>query len=131
MTDEAPFQMSQGLEVLRPKSGQAYPIPLHEWSVLKGKIKKITREPWGFHTMGSLLTGAGLSTLVGTWIGTFQVGAQQRQLDLGWVVAIAMLICGVLCFVFAHRERGVFRERANEVVAQMDLIETRYDRSVD
>lgn len=129
MTDQVPFQLSQGLEVLQPKSGQAYPIPLDEWSLLKGKIKRLTTEPWLFHTLGSLFVGAALSILVGIFIGTFQLPAQQRQLDVAWALAAVTLICGVVCLFFAHKERSVFRERANDVVAQMDLIETRFERS--
>lgn len=129
MTDEVPFQLSQGFEVLRPKSSRAYPIPCNEWNLLKGKIKKLTTEPWLFHTLGSLFIGAALSTLVAILIGTFQLPAQQRQLDIAWAVVVVTLICGIVSLFFAHKERGVFRERANDVVAQMDLIETRYEHS--
>lgn len=129
MTDEVSFELSQGLEVLRPKSGQAYPIPLDEWSLLKAKIRKLTTEPWLFHTVGSLFIGATLSTFVAIGIGTFQLPIQQRQLELAWAVGVVTLICGVACLFFAHKERSVFRERATDVVAQMELIETRYERS--
>jgi hypothetical protein len=131
MTDEVTFQLSQGYEVLQPKSGQAYPIPCDEWGWLKGKIKKLTMEPWLFHTLGSLFIGAALSALVAILVGTFQLPAQQRQLDITWAVVVVTFISGIVCLFFAHKERGIFRERANDIVAQMDLIETRYEHSSD
>jgi len=129
MNDDAPYQMSQGLDVLRPKSGQAYPIPCDEWTLLKGKIEKLTSEPWLFHSLGFVLLGAALPTFVTILLGTFQLPAQQRALDIAWAVVAVTLICGLACLYFANKERGVHRERANDVVAQMDLIEKRYDRS--
>ena len=37
-------------------------------------------------------------------------------------------VCGVLCLYFAHKERGVERTRARDIVTQMELIERRYER---
>ena len=128
MNGDSPYQMSQGLDVLRPKSGPAYPIPCDEWNLRKGKIEKLTSEPWLFHSIGFVLLGATLSTLVTILLGTFQLPAQQRALDIAWAVVAVTLICGLACLYFANKERGVHRERANDVVAQMDLIEKRYDR---
>lgn len=129
MTDNVPYQMSQGLDVLRPKSGQAYPIPCDEWTILKGKIKKLTSEPWLFHSLGFLLLGASLSSFMTILLGTFQLPAQQRPLDIAWAVVAVTLICGLACLYFANKEGGVHRERASDVVAQMELIEKRYERS--
>lgn len=128
MNDEVPYQLSQGLDVLRPKSGEAYPIPCEEWTMLKGKIGKLTSEPWFFHSLGFLLLGASVSTFVAIILGTFQLPAQQRALDIAWSVVAVTTICGLACLYFANKERGVHRERASDVVAQMDLIEKRYER---
>jgi hypothetical protein len=64
MIENTPYQVSQGFDVLQPKSGQAYPIPCDEWSILKEKIKKLTSEPWLFHSLAFLLLGAAVSTFV-------------------------------------------------------------------
>ena len=127
MSDQGTFQVSQGLEVLRPRSGKAYPIPCEEWMHLKTKISKLSSEPWFFHTVGSLLLGAALTTYVSILLGTFSLPAQQRTLDIAWSVVAATTISGLFCLLFAHKERGAQRERASEVVAQMDLIEKRYE----
>ncbi len=124
-----PYQLSQGLDVLRPKSGEAYPIPCDEWTILKGKIKKLTSEPWLFHSLGFLFLGAALSTFVAILLNTFQLPAQQRALDIAWAVVAVTVICGCTCLYFAKKEREIDRERASDVVAQMELIEKRYERS--
>ena len=124
-----PYQLSQGLEVLRPKSGEAYPIPCDEWTILKDKIKKMTSEPWLFRSLGFLFLGAALSTFVTILIGTFQLPEKQRVLDIAWAVVVVTVVCGCACLCFAWKEREISRERASDVVAQMDLIEKRYERS--
>lgn len=121
--------MSHGLEVLRPKSDKAFPIPCDEWSMLKGKIKKITSEPWLFHTLGSLLLGASVSTFLAILLNTFRLPEQQRTLDISWAVFAITFICGTICLFFANGVRSVHRERATDVVAQMELIEKRYEPS--
>lgn len=130
MSNNTPFQMSQGLNILQPKSGHAYPIPCDEWSLLKGKIERLTSEPWLFHSLGFLFLGTTLSTFLTIILGTFQLPAQAHAHDIAWAVVAVTLICGLLCLYFANKERGDHRERANDVVAQMDLIEKRYDRPI-
>lgn len=129
MTDQDAFQISQGLDVLRPRSGQAYPIPCDEWAVLKSKISKLTSEPWFFHTAGALLLGAAISTLTSILLGMFSSPEQQRALYISWGLVATTTLSGLLCLLFAHKERAAQRERATDVVAQMDLIEKRFERS--
>jgi len=127
MTEQGKFQVSQGFEVLNPRSGNAYPIPCEEWKALKSKISKLTSEPWFFHTVGSLLLGVALSSLVTILIGTFSSPEQLRALYVSWGVVATTAISGLLCIYFAQKQRAAQRERATDVVAQMELIEKRYE----
>ncbi len=127
MTDQSTFQLSQGLDVLSPRSGKAYPIPCDEWNILKDKIGRLTSEPWLFHGIGFLLLGAALSALVSIFLGAFDIPNDQRRLDLAWSVFAVTAISGMACLFFAHKERGTHRERATDIVAQMDLIEKRFE----
>ncbi|MCI4569041.1 hypothetical protein [Lysobacter sp. CFH 32150] len=129
MSNDSSFQMSQGFEVLPPKSGKAYPIPCEEWDLLRNKISKATSEPWLFHTVGSALLGMALSALLPIVSNTFQLPAQQRALDITWLVFVITGVCGLACLFFSHKERQVNRERASDVAAQMQLIEQRYERA--
>jgi hypothetical protein len=128
MSDPSNLQISQGLVVLPPRSDDAYPIPCEEWSNLKLRVSKLTSEPWLFHTMGSVFVGAALSTLVAIFVTPFQLPEQQRVVDISWAVLAVTAVCGAACMYFAHKERGVHRDRASDVVAQMELIEKRFDR---
>jgi hypothetical protein len=127
MTDQGTFQISQGLEVLRPRSGRAYPIPCNEWEALKSRISKLTSEPWFFQMAGSLFLGSAITVFIAIFLDTYSCPEQQRALYTAWGVVAATTLSGSLCLLFAHRERGAQRERATDVVAQMDLIEERFD----
>jgi hypothetical protein len=130
MTEQTTIQMSQGLEILRPRSDQAYPIPCEEWILLKTKISRMTAEPWFFHTVGSVLIGAAASTWIAILVGTFSAPAQHDALVIAWAVVATTTLAGVLCLFFAHEQRKADRERASDVVAQMVLIEKRYERAL-
>lgn len=129
MNAQTDFTMSQGLVVLPPKNDHAFPIPCEEWAILKGKIGKLSAEPWFFHTLGSLLLGAALSILIAILLGSFSPSEQQRAYDLAWMAFAVTLVCGSVCLLFAQKERTIHRERATDVVAQMELIEMRFDRA--
>ena len=59
----------------------------------------------------------------------FTAPEQQRALYVSWGVVATTAISGALCLFFAHRERAVQRERATDVIAQMELIEKRYEEA--
>jgi hypothetical protein len=128
MTASSNMQMSQGYEVLRPKNDKALPIPCNEWDVLKGKIEGITVEPWFFHTTGSILVGAALATLISIWTGAVSSIPSSNTLVIAWAITATTAITGLVCLGFAHKERGVQRSKASDVVTQMTLIEQRFER---
>ena len=127
MSEQDGFQLSQGLTVLSPRSGKAYPIPCDEWKLIKDRISKISTEPWFFHTFGSVLVGAGLSTLIAIILGSFNSSNQPNATVIAWGVVVATSLSGGLCLLFAHQERATKREQATDVVSQMLLIEQRYE----
>ena len=127
MSAPTPVTMSQGLEVLAPRSGQAFPIPCNEWDVLKDNISQLTFEPQLFNTIGSLLAGAALSTLIGLFTGAIPNVSDIRI--VAWAVVCVCSISGIGCYNLASRERKLHRNRATEVVTQMSLIEQRFERA--
>ena len=120
--------MTQGLDVLPPKSGHAYPIPCDEWDTLKARAARLASEPWLFQSLGSLLLGAALTTFVALMLGSFDAPQQSRTSVVAWAVVAVTLISGALCMFFANKERAVQKERASDLVTQMELIERRFDR---
>lgn len=128
MSGSTSVRVSQGYEVLRPRSDQAIPIPCNEWDVLKSQISELTTEPWLFHNLGSLLIGAALATLISVLTGAINSNAANGTV-IAWAAFFICLIAGALCLYFAHKERAVHRTKAQHVLTQMSLIESRFDRA--
>lgn len=128
---DASIKMSQGFEVLKPKSGQALPIPCNEWDVLKQNIKDATTEPWLFHTLGSVMLGASVATVVSILTGAVSNQSSSNTIVVAWSVAVVFGLIGLACLYFAHKERGLHRSKAQNVLMQMTLIESRFDRRED
>ena len=129
MSSNTNLKLSQGYEVLRPRTDKAFPIPCNEWDVLRKQIEELTTEPWFFQTTGSMLLGASLATLISIWTGAVVVSeSTPNALVIAWAVTASCGICGLACLAFAHKERGVFRAKAGNVVTQMSLVEQRFER---
>jgi hypothetical protein len=123
------LRLTQGFEVLRPKADKAFPIPCAEWDVLREQIAKLSMEPWVFHTVGSMLVGAALATIISIWTGAVTNSASTpNALVVGWAIAAVTGGCGIASLYFAQKERSVHRSRAGSVVTQMQLIEQRFER---
>ena len=120
------YQVSPDVFVLAARPGAAYPIRCEEWANLKKKIQKITSEPWFFHTIGSVLSGAFVTTLIGIFLGTWEKPEQHQSLAHAWAVVVVTGILAGMGLFFAHQQRSLQRERAKDVIDQMELIENRY-----
>jgi hypothetical protein len=127
MSADGQIRMSQGFDVLPPKSGEAFPIPCEEWALLKARLNQVAQNPWGFHTLGSLLVGAALSPLVTILAGG--IPNQGSNLVIAWASVSVCVLCGGLCIYFAAREKKMSGEQVGNIVSQMELIERRYQRS--
>lgn len=122
--DPGSFKVSQGFDVLQPRSGEAYPIPCEEWDFLKGKLKSIASTPWFYQTLGAALIGAAVSTGLTALFATLT----DRQAIIAWSAVAVTAVCGVLSLLFAHQQKDVYRAHAQDVLTQMEIIETRYER---
>lgn len=129
MTDLGPFRMSQGYDVLQPKTGRAYPVPCDEWEFLKGKLRQVSTSPWIYQTAGSLLGGAGITTFVTILTGTLPPLSQSQALVIAWAVVTVSIITAAACFFFADQQRKMQSVQVSDVITQMELIERRYERS--
>ena len=120
MTQKSSFQISQGYDVIPPKTGKAYPILCREWDYLKRKVGSISEKSNVYHSIGFLLLGACLSTFITILIGGFFNSV------IAWAVVAVTLLVGFTCLYFANEQRKVNRTKAADVLSQMDLIEKRY-----
>jgi hypothetical protein len=129
MSEKSSIQMSQGYDVLPPKTGKAYPILCEEWDYIKKKVGSISEKPNIYHTIGSILLGACISTLVAVLTGTFSnnnPNTPSPKLIIAWAIVAVTLIVGLICLYFSKEQRKVTQTKASDVLNQMQLIERRY-----
>ncbi len=128
MSSQGPekFHISQGLDVLTPKSGRAYPIPCGEWDYLKNRLKQVSRPPWLFQSLGFSFLGATLSTFITIITGRFSSGGV--AFIVAWSVVVVTGIVGIGLLVLAHQQRKLQKVEVAGVIRQMELIEERYEK---
>jgi hypothetical protein len=124
--DAGTIKMSQGFEVLQPRSSQAYPIPCDEWEFLKTKISAMSGAPWFYQTFGSALVGAALSTTLALLFANLN----PTQQIIAWSAVAVAGLCGGTTLFFAHQQKGIRLVQASDVLTQMEIIEKRYERIV-
>lgn len=130
MQSDPSFKMSQDFEIVPPQKKRAYPILIEEWEHLKEKIKNICDNANVYHTIGSALFGVAGSALVAALTLEFpknQNGSTPMPIIISWFIFVASLVCGALSLFFGREQRKVQSSTATEVVAQMELIEKRYE----
>lgn len=126
MEQNSGFQMSQGYDVLPPKSSRAYPIPCDEWDLLKIKIQSIASPPAFFSNVGAVLIGAAITTFITILTGAYSDQAKQYELVVASAVVVVCLISGILSYIFSRLQQNTRRVLAGEIISQMELIEHRY-----
>ena len=124
MSSPNPFSISQGLEVLQPKSGPAFPIPCAEWEQLITRLTSVSHPPVRFETGGSILGGASLSTLITILTGTFS----GNGLVVAWAVVVVTGICGGAMYWLGSEHRKVQHLSVRDIIQQMRNIDQRYER---
>ena len=118
-----PFQVSQALRIQIPKDTPAYPVPCNEWSLIKNKITDLSFSNDYFNDGGWAALGAGISVFASTFSGGIFSEIIQ---DTIWVIAVSLVIIGILCLVFANQQKKQKKAQASEILAQMEIIESRY-----
>jgi hypothetical protein len=132
MNTESPFRISQGYDVIQPRSGKAYPILCSEWKYLKNIVSQVKDEALKFHTMGTLCLGASLSTLISIITGSYSPAKPDdapTRLIIAWASFCVLVLVGISAIFFSRKQREVTGIKAKNVVEQMELIESRYQDS--
>ena len=129
MSNDSSYNISQGYEVLPPTSGKAYPILCDDWNFLKSKVQEISDRSNIYHTIGTLLLGAALSTFIAIITGAISWG-NKGEWPLPLIISIACVIVlflvGIISMHFAKQQRKVKETMATDVLSHMEIIEKRY-----
>ena len=123
--DNPSFTISQDMDISQPKKASAFPVAKNEWSLLKTSVQGIEDSNSFFHTIGSALVGAGISTVIGAFFTTFPKEADTQRIIM-WAVAIVCCICGSFSLLLAHKEKNILSKSTKQVISQMEVIETRF-----
>jgi len=118
------FNVSQEFEIIPHQKGKAYPIGVKEWDYLKTKIKSVNIDINTFHTVGYLLLGASGSCLITIIATNF---TDEKSKYLCWAFFGVTLICGLLSIFFAKDKHKQESTKPNEIITQMELIESRFE----
>jgi uncharacterized BrkB/YihY/UPF0761 family membrane protein len=131
MPDNTAFQLSQGYDVLQPKSGKAYPILCEEWNYLKEKIKSIAYNINYFLEIGVALVTISISTFITIITGAIQQPTETKpHIEIiAWSVVIIALVCGIAFLLFAIEKEKIKKVHASDIVSQMELIEKRFSQT--
>ena len=125
------LQLTQGYEVLAPKSGTAYPVPCEEWQSLKAKLNTVNTPPWVLPAISVMLLGAALTTLITILIGGVAPSVKGNGLVVAWGVVAAAGFSGGVCLLLAMKQMEIERTQVSNVVRQMELIESRFDPATE
>lgn len=123
MSKKSPFRLTQGYDVLLPRTGKAYPILCEEWNYLKKNISLISDKPNIHYIIGSILIGSCITTLITIFTGNFP---NHEKLIVAWAIVFVTLIIGIYSFIIAYQHQKVTKKKASDIVGQMELIEKRY-----
>ncbi len=118
------FNISQEFEIIPHQKAKAYPIGVKEWEFIKKKIGEINIDVNNFHSIGFLLLGASASCLITIFATEFKTDS---SLYLTWAIFGISLIGGLLSVYFAADKHKQESAKPNEIINQMELIESRFE----
>ncbi|SFF42656.1 hypothetical protein [Flavobacterium xueshanense] len=119
------FNVSQQFEIVPHQKGKAYPISVNEWVFIKSKIKGINIEINNFYWIGFLLLGACASCLITIIVTDFKNDYNAKYIT--WSFFSVSLLTGLLCLYFAKDKHKQEEIKPDEIISQMELIESRFE----
>ncbi|OCH15953.1 hypothetical protein [Aliivibrio logei] len=126
-TPQDGFRWTQTYDIQQPQSTQAMVIPKSEWEALKVSISRIKDSNSLTHTIGSALIGAGLSIVAAAIFTPFTVEQRVDEVIM-WAIGISSTFCGLVSCFYAHREKALVTTSATNVLSQMEIVESRYQK---
>lgn len=124
MSENSKYSISQDLEILPPKKGKVYPIPVSDWKLIKTKISEITFKINWLTNIGSILIGASLSFLGTNLTADFKTDKMQL---VCWTLFASCFICGLAFIIFGELRRHDNSVKPEQVIRDMTAIESRYE----
>jgi hypothetical protein len=121
------YKFSQDLEIIPPQKQLSYPISTSEWNIIKKKIGEVKDNSNLWHTLGSILIGAAISTLIAALINDFKT---EKLLWTCWAAFCVTVLVGALSFYFGREQRKIQNKSKEDVIDYMTIIEERFQNSI-
>lgn len=121
------YKFSQDYELIPPQKQRSYPISTTEWNLIKKKIGEVKDSANFWHTLGSILIGAAISTLIAALINDFKT---EKLLWTCWAAFCVTGIGGALSFYFGKEQRQTQNKSKEDVIDFMTIIEERFQNSL-
>lgn len=121
------YKFSQEYELIPPQKQRSYPISITEWNLIKKKISEVKDGANFWHTLGSILIGAAISTLIAALINDFKT---EKLLWTCWFAFLVTFISGALAFYFGNAHRQTQNKSKEDVIDFMATIEERFQSSL-
>lgn len=121
------YKFSQDYELIPPQKQRLYPISTTEWNLIKKKIGEVKDSANFWHTLGSILIGAAISTLIAALINDFKT---EKLLWTCWAAFCVTGIGGALSFYFGKEQRQTQNKSKEDVIDFMTIIEERFQNSL-
>ena len=121
------YKFSQDYELIPPQKQRSYPISTTEWTLIKKKISEVKDGANFWHTIGSILIGAAISTLITALINDFKT---EKLLWTCWAAFFVTGISGSFAFYFGKEQRQTQNKSKEDVIDFMTIIEERFPNSL-
>lgn len=121
------YKFSQDYELIPPQKQRSYPISTTEWGLIKKKIGEVKDSANFWHTLGSILIGVAISTLIAALINDFKT---EKLLWTCWTAFFVTGIGGALSFYFGKVQRQTQNKSKEDVIDFMAIIEERFENSL-
>lgn len=121
------YKFSQDYELIPPQKQRSYPISTTEWNLIKKKILEVKDGANFWHTLGSILIGAAISTLITAIINDFKT---EKLLWICWSAVFVTGVSGALAFFFGNAHRQTQNKSKDDVIEFMAIIEERFQSSL-
>ncbi|MFV8353902.1 hypothetical protein [Flavobacterium sp. XS2P14] len=123
------FNVSQEFEIIPHQKGKAYPIGVKEWNFIKTRIKGVNIEINNFYWIGFLLLGASASCVITILVTDFKDDYKTKYFT--WAFFLVTLLTGLLSLYFAKDKHKQEQNKPEEIISQMELIESRFEMDKD
>ena len=129
MESGGPLRIAQEIEVMPPKPGRAFPMPVDEYQRLIQWVKRLPIPSSSFLTAAWALLGVGAAEAATILTGS--VDSRPIHLVVAWTITLSALSSAAVCFIANGCLNKSRSQQGIDLAVQMELIQKRFEMSVE